>query len=96
MQKEVFVFDELRNKVKTSKLYNKTVKATLEQYKAASLILKDHLIQEYQDNKQTLAKKGLNTNKRALTPAVQTKLEHKINVLKKRENSLQWGVQLQD
>ena len=61
MQKEVFVFDELRNKVKTSKLYNKTVTATLEQYKAASLSLKDHLIQEYQDNKQTLAKKGLNT-----------------------------------
>ena len=69
MHKEVLTFNELRNKIKAS---NKCT-GSLQKYRIVSSTVKDHLIKEYQESKQALAKNR----------PTSSQFRHKTNVLKK-------------
>ena len=91
--KEIREFDRLRNKLKTTKLSNKTESTSVEIYRSASANLRDHLIREYQESKKNL---GINKTKPMPVGTIQVKnLQHKVNVLK-RILYHEWRVELQD
>lgn len=91
MQKQVIEFDELRRKVKATKLHSPST-VLVQQYSTASATLKHSLIKEYKECKEILAKSNSTT---ALTDHSTTKLKHKINVLK-RVLSHEWKIRLSD